>query len=108
MLDQLKSELDQIGLSGEAVEVNMTSLLNFPPRLRQLITWIMRQKVVQVAGVAQFLEISERETQVLMDRMVKKKLIEEEQSADGAHYLVPVHSTRNYRVPERVWKALDE
>ncbi len=108
MYAQLIRELDQVSpISGE-VELNVTSLLSFPPAVRQLITWIMRQKLVQVDGVAGFLDQDELTTQGMMDLLVQKGLVEEERSEKGLQYQVPVRSSRNYRVPERIWKALDE
>jgi hypothetical protein len=108
MFEQLKLELDQTPPVTGAVELNMTSLLGFPPGLRQLLTWILRQKVVQAARVAEFIREDEQTAQTLMDLLSQKGLVEEEQGEEGVHYLVPVRSSRNYRVPERVWKALDE
>lgn len=108
MFAQLKRELEQVAPLKGDVELNMTSLLAFPPGVRQLTTWMMRQKLVQVSGVAKFIGQDESTTQALMDLMVQKGLVEEEQSADGLQYLVPVRSSRNYRVPERIWKALDD
>lgn len=108
MILQLKRELEQVSPIGGGVEMNMTSLLAFPPAVRQLVTWIMRQKLVQVASVADYLKQDEPATQDLLDLLVEKGLVEEERSAEGRQYLVPVRSSRNYRVPERIWKALDE
>lgn len=108
MFEQLKSELDQTPPLSRGVELNMTNLLSFPPGLRQLLTWIMRQKLVQVGKVAEYLKLDEPNAQILMDLLSQKGLVEEEHSAGGPQYQVPVRSSRNYRVPERVWKALDE
>lgn len=108
MFEQLKSELEQTPPLSRGAELNMTSLLAFPPGLRQLLTWIMRQKLVQVNKVAEHLGQDEAATQVLMDLLSQKGMVEEERSAEGPQYQVPMRSSRNYRVPERVWKALDD
>jgi hypothetical protein len=108
MFAQLKRELDQVPPLAEAGELNMSNLLGFPPGLRQLITWIMRQKLVQVGKVASFLGLDEPTSQTLMDLLVQKGFVEEASSAEGPQYQVPVRSSRNYRVPERIWKVLDD
>lgn len=108
MLDQLKGELAETPSVKVTGPLNMTSLLVLPPGLRQLLTWVMRQKVVQVNTVAQFLEQEECAVQSLIDSLVKKGLLEEERTENGAIYQVPIHSSRNYRVPDKVWKAIDE
>ncbi len=108
MYAQLIRELEQVTPIGGDVELNVTSLLSFPPAIRQFITWIMRQKLVQVGNVASYLNQDESATQTMMDLLVQKGLVEEERSAAGLQYQVPVRSSRNYRVPERIWKALDD
>lgn len=108
MFDQLKGELDQAPQIDSTTSLNMTSLLTFPAELRQFMTWIMRQKTVQVSKVAQYFGQEEPAAQELLELMVKKGLIEEVQSAEGMNYQVPVRSSRNYRVPDRVWKAINE
>ncbi|GAP13671.1 hypothetical protein LARV_01426 [Longilinea arvoryzae] len=108
MYAQLIRELEQVSPITRDVELNVTNLLSFPPAVRQFITWIMRQKLVQVNSVTSFLDQDEPTSQALMDLLVQKGLVEEERSAKGLQYQVPVRSSRNYRVPERIWKALDE
>ncbi len=108
MFEQLKLELDQVPQVTQADDLNMTSLLTFPPGLRQLITWIMRQRVVNVNTVAEYIGQDKMHTTWFMDLLVKKGLVEEEHSTGQLQYQVTVRSSRNYRVPARVWKALDE
>ncbi len=109
MFDQLKRELDQAPAVTTAADLNMSNLLTFPPGIRQLVTWIMRLRVVHVSKVAEYLGQDEPNTQALMDLLIQKGLVEEDRSTGELHYQVPsVRSSRNYRVPTRVWKALDE
>jgi len=108
MFAQLLAEFETMPPSFAAGELNMTRILVFPPGMRQLLTWMMRQKVVQVAAVAEYLEQDEVTTQAFLDEMIRKGLIEEARSQTGTLYQVPVRSSRNYRVPDQVWKAIDE
>lgn len=108
MFPQLMAELEDLPPSFEAGELNMTRLLILPPGLRKLLTWMMRQKNLQVATVAAYIGEEEPATQELMDRLVGRGLLEVEPGKTGALYQVPIRSSRNYRVPDQVWKAFDE
>lgn len=108
MFSQLKAEIEAMPPSFEAGELDMTRLLVFPPGIRQLLTWMMRQRVVQVEAVAEHIGEDVPTTQALIDRMIQKGLLEEARSQTGTLYQVPIRSSRNYRVPVQVWKAIDE
>lgn len=108
MFAQLLAEIEALPSSFDTGELNMTRLLVFPPGLRQLLTWMMRQKVVQMAAVAEYLAQDEPTTQAFLEGMIRKGLIEEARSQTGTLYQVPIRSSRNYRVPDQVWKAIDE
>lgn len=108
MFEQLKSELDQTPSVKVTGPLNMTSLLVLPPGIRQLLTWVMRQKVVQADSIAQYIGQDETATQIVINSLVQKGLLEEERTEKGAIYQVPIHSSRNYRVPDKVWKAIDD
>ena len=108
MFPQLKAEIEVMPPSFEAGELNMTRLLVFPPGTRQLLTWMMRQRVVQVEALAEYIGEDEPTTQALINMLIQKRLIEEARSQTGTLYQVPIRSSRNYRVPDQVWKAIDE
>lgn len=108
MFAQLLAEFEALPASFDTGELNMTRLLVFPPGMRQLLTWMMRQKVVQVSAVAAYLEQDEPTTQAFLDGLIHKGLLEEARSQTGRLYQVPIRSSRNYRVPDQVWKAIDE
>lgn len=108
MFAQLLAEFEALPPSFDTGELNMTRLLVFPPGMRQLLTWMMRQKVVQVVAVAEYIGQDEPTTQTFLDGMIRKGLIEEARGQTGTLYQVPIRSSRNYRVPDQVWQAIDE
>jgi len=108
MFAQLLAEFETMPSSFAAGELNMTRILVFPPGMRQLLTWMMRQKVVQVAAVAEYIGQDESTAQSFLEGMIHKGLIEEARRQTGTLYQVPIRSSRNYRVPDQVWKAIDE
>lgn len=108
MFQQLKKELKEMPPLSSPGQVNMSDLIAFPDGIRKLLNWMVRQKIVQVATVANFLGEDEDSAQELIDVMVKKGLVEEVKTDQGTQYQVTIRSAKKYRVPDKIWKAIDE
>jgi hypothetical protein len=109
MYQDLKRELDELPPLTSADELTMTNLLKYPENLRQFLTWMMRQKVVQVETVGNHIEQDFFTTLAFLGQLVKKGLIEEMHSDSGEkEFTISVRSSRNFRVPDRIWKVFDE
>lgn len=108
MFQQLKKELKEMPPLSSPGQVNMSDLITFPDGIRKTLNWIVRQKIVQVATVASFLGEDEDSAQELIDVMVKKGLVEEVKTDQGTLYQVTIRSAKKYRVPDKIWKAIDE
>jgi hypothetical protein len=108
MFLQLKKELKEIPPLSSPGKVNMSDLIAFPDGIRKMLNWMVRQKVVQVATVINFLGEDESSAQELIDELVNKGLVEEIITDQGPQYQVTIHSTKKYRVPDKIWKVIDE
>lgn len=110
MYQDLKQELDDLLPLTSADELTMTNLLKFPENLRLFLTWMMRQKVVQVESVGKYIEQDFFTTLELLGQLVKKGLIEEIHTPSGEKEftLITVRSSRSFRVPDNIWKVFDE
>ena len=110
MYQELKHELDEFPALEEGKELTMTDVLQLPDNLRLFLTWMMRQKVVPPEAVAKYIEKDFFATLELIGQLVKKGLIEEAgQTEDNEkQFTVSVRSSRNFRVPDKIWKVFDE
>jgi hypothetical protein len=110
MYQDLKRELDEFSPLAEGDELTMTLVLKLPDNLRAFLTWMMRQKIVQPETVAKYIEQDFFTTLGFLGQMVKKGLIEEAgQTHDNEkQFTVSVRSSRNFRVPDKIWKVFDE
>lgn len=109
MVPQLKTELEQMEPVTDAHELNMTNILQFPPATKQLLIWMMRQKVVNPKALAEHLNEDFISALEILGLMVRKGLVEEIKTEHGEEgYTISIRSSRNYRVPDKVWKAIDE
>lgn len=88
--------------------IDMNQLLNLPPALSQLLSWMVRQRGFQAEDVTDFLSCEPAATPTLLERLISKALIEE--IKDTQMYQAQVVSSRaarKYRVSDDVWKVFD-
>lgn len=110
MYQELKNELEEFPALEEGKELTMTDVLQMPDNLRVFLTWMMRQKVVPPEAVAKYIEIDFFTALGLLGQLVKKGLIEETAHTEDheKQFTVSVRSSRNFRVPDKIWKVFDE
>jgi hypothetical protein len=110
MYQDLKRELDEIPALEDGKELTMTDVLQLPENLRLFLTWMMRQKLVPPESVGKYIEQDFFTTLSFLGHLVKKGLIEETQAAEDheKQFTVSVRSSRNFRVPDKIWKVFDE
>jgi len=110
MYQDLIHELDEFPELEEGKELTMTDVLQMPDHLRLFLTWMMRQKVVPPEAVAKYIDQDFFTTLDLLGQLVMKGLIEEAAHMDEKEkqFTVSVRSSRNFRVPDKIWKVFDE
>ncbi len=91
----------------EVEGLTMTDLLTFPDDLRLLLNWMMRENGVQIEEMASYLAQEVNEARMLLEKMIEKGLIEEIKKKEEEQYQVLVKSSRNYRVPKKIWQVIE-
>jgi hypothetical protein len=104
MYENLIDELESVG----AVDgVIMSDLLMYPEGLRHLLSWMMKQKSVQFDDLSGLFEQEAINTRQVLDLLIEKGLVEEVKKENEDQYQVPVKTSRNYRVPKKIWDVFD-
>lgn len=104
MFNQIKSELESLdSVNG----LHMSDLLEFPQTLSQLLTWMVREKTIQLEELAAYVERDQTDTRALLELLISKGFVEEVKKEDEEQYQVHMKPTRNYRVPKSIWQVLD-
>ena len=105
MFEHLIQELEGVA----AVDgLNMTDLLLFPENLRLFLNWMVRKKnSVQIEDIAGYIQSDPAETRQLLEMLIDKGFIEEIKKNDEEEYKLHVKSSRNYRVPNKIWEVFE-
>jgi hypothetical protein len=88
--------------------IDMNQLLNLSTELSQLLSWMVRQRGFQAEDVSGFLSCDPADTQILLERLISKSLVEEVKDTQMYQVQVaPSRASRKYRASNDVWKVFD-
>ena len=85
LFDRLQKEIESLD---ESSNLTMTAVFMLPKALTKLLSWIIRNKRVQISDLAAYFEQSDESVQPVVNALVEKKFIEFEENEGKTYYLV--------------------
>lgn len=98
LFDRLKQELESLD---EASNLTMTAVFMLPKALTKLLSWIIRNKRVQMEGLASYFEQSVETVRPMVLSLVEKKFIESVEEAGEVYYQVNLGNQKKSAPPPR-------
>ena len=92
LFDRLKQELESLD---EASNLTMTAVFMLPKALTKLLSWIIRNKRVQIDTLATYFEQSTEVVSPVIASLVEKNFIEQAEDVGGVYYQVNLGSPKN-------------
>jgi len=108
LFERLKQELESLD---EAANLTMTAVFMLPKALTKLLSWIIRNKRVQLNELAKYFEQSEETVRPVVDALVAKNFIERNEDTGDVYYQVNLGSPKNKpsTTPRKnPWPGIDE
>jgi len=88
--------------------LTMSDVLDMPDGQRQLINWLLRQRIADLAQVAHFLDCDEAAVRETLAGLVEGGLVREFEQRGTLRYQVRLAPKRGRTMPENLWQALDD
>ncbi len=108
LFDRLKQELEALE---EASNLTMTAVFMLPKALTKLLSWIIRNKRVQLSNLATYFEQSVEEVKPVITSLVEKNFVEQIQDAGEVYYQVNLGGQKSKPVTtprKNPWQGFDE
>jgi hypothetical protein len=96
LFDRIKQELESLDV---ASNLTMTAVFMLPKALTKLLSWIIRNKRVQLSQFAEYFEQSEETVRPVLESLVAKKFIEDIEDMDETYYVVNLGAPKNRPTP---------
>ena len=104
-LNQLLQEVNTMQESGR---LEMGELLEASDELRQLLIWMVRQKQFEVADVAEQTGLGSSGSKDLINALLRKGILHITDSEKVDKFSTTMRFVPKYKVPEDIWKALED
>lgn len=88
--------------------LSMSDLLALPDPLDRLCKWLLRQRQVSLADVAEFLEGDEPLAQQAIEELLDRGFVREVAMAGEITYRVRLAPTRKRQIPLDLWQAVSD
>lgn len=98
LFDRLKQELESLD---EASNLTMTAVFMLPKALTKFLSWVIRNKRVQMDGFATYFELPEETVRPVILSLVEKKFIEPIEDAGDVYYQVNLGNQKKPASPPR-------
>ncbi len=105
LFDRLEGELDA---REKTPGLQMSDLLTMPEPESGLLNWIMRQGQVTVPEIMAFLKQDEDCTHTILADLREKGYVREIEMRGVTRYRVRIAPKRGRKLPENLWRALDD
>lgn len=87
--------------------LDMGNILDLPDDEREIITWMLREKSVDLAKMAVHLGQDEAQARATLDALVEKGYIREIDIKGQVEYRVRLKPKRKVNMPSNLWAAIE-
>ncbi len=88
--------------------LDMGNILDLPDGEREIITWMLREKSVDLAHMAAHLGQDETHARATLDSLVEKGYVREIDIKGNVEYRVRLKPKRKVNMPSNLWAALED
>ena len=86
----------------------MAELLDISDELRRLLTWMVRKRQFSVNDLAKRINVDASAARGLINTMLRKGFIKITETEDVERYSTTMNYVPKYKVPNDIWKALED
>ena len=88
--------------------LTMADILTFPPPMRRLANWLVREREVDLPAAVAFMDGDEATTRAVLSEMVGKGYVLALDIRGETRYRIRLARRRRREVPLDIWQSLDE
>jgi hypothetical protein len=87
--------------------LRMADTLTLPDPLRRLVTWMVRQREVDLADVNAFMAQDQGAARTLLDRLVAQDVLAVVEAKGEPRYRIRLARRQGRQLPEKIWQAIE-